>query len=212
MNQVFLSASFPVSSRDDESGEHSSPDIGLAASAVIEAVLRRGGHLVFGGHPSISPLALNIALLRPESGRVTVYQSEYFRDQVTAEVERLQGEAKATVIWIRAGEGRSGSLKLMRSEMLARHFDAAFFVGGMSGIDVEARLVTEGNPECQRFFFTRPGGRAAMLASRLREGRVAPGAPPAVEELGQSLIALNHRGYALLAMAALDRIANVSED
>src|SRR5262245_6758103 len=87
--RVFLSASFP-SGKD---GEPYQPyDVGAiadAATAVVRAVLRSGGRIVFGGHPAISPLVLQVAAELGRREVVDVYQSRSFEDVIPAETTRL---------------------------------------------------------------------------------------------------------------------------
>ena len=78
MTGVLLSASFPSGDRGEGVRPYYPDDIAAAASSVTEAVLRSGARLVFGGHPTISPIVLQIAGLLGAGPRVDIWQSEYF--------------------------------------------------------------------------------------------------------------------------------------
>jgi hypothetical protein len=163
MTRIFLSASFPDPSRKAESGPYYSADIGAAASAVVEASLRVGADLVFGGHPTISPLVLHIASTLGLGERVKIFQSEYFSEQITSEVLRLSEVEGASLTFVPAGKDLDSSLKLLRRAMFGEPIDIAFFIGGMSGIIAEYELLAEA--ETVRVCFEAPGGAAAKIGA-----------------------------------------------
>ena len=94
--EVLLSASFPDDVRADEFTNRSPQDIGLAASAVINAVLRsEAGHLVFGGHPTISPLVLTSAVHLGRKGKATIFQGRFYESLIRDEVKKLVDQGYA---------------------------------------------------------------------------------------------------------------------
>ena len=203
MQRIFLSASFPNEERIDAVGPSSSQDIGLATAATVEAVLLQGFHLVLGGHPSISPVVLNLAELIPDDAGVTIYQSDQFADEITHEVRRLQEHDGVSVVRTAKAGTRAASLDLMRKQMFSEPYDGAFFVGGMQGIEVEFDALGEGE-NCQRFLYTAPGGRAARIAEQLLGE--SPSTVDVAQTCGRGITALNGRGYARLALRALKSI------
>lgn len=166
MKTVFISASFPDPERLEESGPSFPADIAAAAAATIEATLRSGARLLFGGHPTINPLVLNIASMLSAGPQVTIYQSEFFRSQFSDEVERLVNSEGATVHFTPTGRDRDESLKTFREAMLAESIDAAFFIGGMSGIGDEFAILKSSNKRIPCLMYSDPGG----FASRLIDG------------------------------------------
>lgn len=196
MKTVFLSASFPEASRENESGPSYPSDIAAAAAATIEAVLRAKARLLFGGHPTISPIVLNIASMLHAGPQVTVYQSEYFRPQLTQEVQRLVETEGASMIFTPAGDDRRSSLEVLRREMLAEPIDVAFFIGGMSGIGDEFSALRRRNKSLECLTYQAPGGFASQLGGRVDPSfDDDPSIPP--------VRALRGRAYGSLALRAL---------
>ncbi|MGH8300567.1 MAG: hypothetical protein ACRET5_03775, partial [Steroidobacteraceae bacterium] len=86
---VFLSASFPSGDRGQAFRPYDAEAIADAVVAITRAVLYAGGRLVFGGHPTISPLVLLIAAELDTKGRVDIFQTRYFEGQVPPETLEL---------------------------------------------------------------------------------------------------------------------------
>lgn len=197
MTRVFLSASFPSGDRGRAVAPYRPGDIGLAASSAAEAVLRAGANLVFGGHPTVSPLVLQIAGLLNAGRQVEIWQSAWFQEEVTAEVLRLVEEEHALLVTVPKRADRQSSLALLRHRMLAGDFAAGFFVGGMDGIADELHLFAELHPDTPAYLFVTPGGMTARLA----EDRD----PPTLNTSGRPwpVRALQGRAYGALALEAL---------
>src|SRR2546423_479046 len=100
---VFLSASFPSGDRATRFPAPEAAEIADATTAVVRIVLASGGRVVFGGHPTITPLVLLVAgEMRgsylggaerhwpSDEPRVRIYQSEVFADSITEETRRLE--------------------------------------------------------------------------------------------------------------------------
>lgn len=211
--RVLLSASFPAFPRAvEEAGPFDPSDIGLAAAAVIDATLQASDVLVFGGHPSISPLVLNLAALhRKTARRVEIYESAWFREDRTDEVKRLTssdvgagsgGQVLAQILEIPKASSRAASVQAMRRAMLAKPLQAAFFVGGMGGVEDELDQLRDSQPECRCFLFARPGGRVARIVES-RWGSNTSVSMPDVQEPEDGVTILYGRGYAALARRAL---------
>lgn len=101
---VFLSASFPHPGRNRERYYDTSDasEIAQAVVALSRAVFRAKGRLVFGGHPTISPLVMMVAeeymkpalterqvAARPEVRPVLIFQSKVFGGKVSEPISRL---------------------------------------------------------------------------------------------------------------------------
>jgi hypothetical protein len=194
MTAVFLSAGFPSGARGEAVAPYYPADIASAASAVAEAVLRSGAMLVFGGHPNVTPIVLQIASILRVGQQVTIYQSEYFADQITAEVRRLVDVEGATMLMTATTEELETSLEAMRRQMFTVSFSAAFFIGGMSGIFDEFDLLGEIQPSASRFVFEAPGGQAALIPPQYADRPKAA---------SNSVTSLAGRAYASLALDAL---------
>lgn len=165
MTRVFLSASYPSGDRGEEVRPYSLTDIDLASTEVIESTLRNGSYLRFGGHPAISPLVLDVASLLRSGPLVELFQSLYFAKDFTPEVRRLVADQGAALTEIpEHPEGLDSSLLAMRTEMFSQHIDAAFFIGGMSGVRDELRLLHSTRPGTAIFLMHEPGGMARIMA------------------------------------------------
>ena len=93
---VFLSASYPSEDRNPRYCKGT--DVRTISNAVVElvrAVFEVNGSLVFGGHPTISPLVLQIAesmeipLGQGDAPRLRIYQSAVFRGRAPQASERI---------------------------------------------------------------------------------------------------------------------------
>jgi hypothetical protein len=161
---VFLSASFPSGDRGLDVEPYDADAIADAVTAIVRAVLLSDGAILFGGHPTITPLVLLIGTELLTQNAVDIFQSRWFEDDVTPETIRLVESGLGEIHWMPKLATREASLEAMRSEMLAfGQLAAAVFVGGMSGIADEYDLVGRVHPEVLRLPLGGPGGAAARL-------------------------------------------------
>lgn len=138
IKNIFLSASVP------EPGNkfYEALDVIAIRDAVIalaSAVLANPNyHLIWGGHPSITPL-ITLVLERYNlkmSDKVTLYQSEHYREQFPPENE----DVGIRIITKDEGDEKE-SLKLMREKMIGDNdYVAAVFIGGKDGVFEEFKL------------------------------------------------------------------------
>ncbi len=172
---VFLSASYPAPERPSVYAEKA--DVRAISNAVVElarAVFDAGGSLVFGGHPTISPLVLRIAesAEQPsgENGapRVRVYQSAVFSG-VEAEASKRIGQLR--IGQQIATESVSGEHPIFRNGALAPE-------SVTKSLDRMRRRMIEDN-----YLVAGPGGAARVLAER--GNPVAP--DDAAEDLTEAL-------------------------
>jgi hypothetical protein len=165
MSEIFLSASVPIAGRGNYC-ETANPF--LIQSAVRELVIAviRQHTIVWGGHPSITPMIWSICddLNIDYSKKVILYQSQYFKDHFPEENQRF-----GNVIFTDAiQEDREASLLLMRETMLSRKdLIAAVFIGGMEGVEGEYDLFHRFHPKAKVLPVAAPGGAALLLAERL---------------------------------------------
>ena len=163
---VFLSASFPSGDRAQEVPPFDPSAIADAVTAVVRAVLLSDGKVVFGGHPTITPLVLMIGTELGIDHVVDVYQSEWFRDQITDETLRLIGSGVRDMHWTPRKVSLDASLAEMRTQMFTTMpIAGAVFVGGMSGIQKEFEHFGEMQVGVPRIPVYGPGGAAATLPS-----------------------------------------------
>jgi hypothetical protein len=163
MKSIFLSASIPLPGREYY-GTANPLMIHAAVRAFLALILGRR-HLVWGGHPSITPMvsAACDSLGLQYLDAVTLYQSRAFVKDFPKENDRF-----GNLILTSEGADRESSLSKLRNTMLSSHeFDGAVFIGGMSGVIEEYRLFTQIHPDAPALTLYRPGAAAADLAVQL---------------------------------------------
>ena len=168
MTRVLLLASWPSGERGAMVEPYSPSHIDLASSTVIEAVLRKGWKLRFGGHPAITPLVLSVAHALRAGANVELFQSDFFSAEFTPEMRRLVDvEGAALTPTPVVGGSKTQSLELMRDKMLSDPVDAAFFIGGMDDLKDEFDTLRTRQPTAHVFLVTEPGGQARLLAHEM---------------------------------------------
>lgn len=156
------------------SGALSHQEVTSAVHAAATTWLRLGGAIVFGGHPTFTPLITEAARLTVpghELERVTVYQSRWF-----ASPHALEDLAtRATVVATDQAEDLEGSLTMMRTAMIQPDAASAVLaIGGRTtegglhipGIDEEVRLARAAHLAV--FLLGAPGGQASVIADTER--------------------------------------------
>jgi hypothetical protein len=171
MDAIFLSASVPVAGRGHY---HETANPFLIQCAVRELVISviRTHRIVWGGHPSITPMIWSICedLDVDYANSVVLYQSRFFQDRFPEENVRF-----GNVVFTDAVNGdREASLALMRETMLAREdLVAAVFVGGMEGVEAELAIFRQFHPHTLVVPVAAPGGAARDIAARISGEQVA---------------------------------------
>jgi SLOG cluster3 family/TIR domain len=148
-------------------------EVTQAVHAAATTWLRLGGAIVFGGHPTFTPLVIEAARFvvpGKERGRVTVYQSRWFASpDALGELEDV-----VDVVPTEAGADRDSSLTIMRTAMCGVAADAAVAIGGRTeeggahrpGVDEELALARAAGSSA--FLLGGAGGRSAELAAAAR--------------------------------------------
>jgi hypothetical protein len=191
---VFLSGSVP-----NREGFKRVPDapfvIEQAVVGLARAVLAEGGRIVFGAHPSISPLVASVASeyktvgQSGEPSRVIIYQSRAFEEVLPDETWDMVRFGFADLIWTDAKNGeryRKGepasrycpkSLTHMRERMIGETLPRLMvIVGGMDGVYEEVDLFqtlwrsSEESGGASIYSAVRTGGAAQIVPGRERKG------------------------------------------
>lgn len=118
---VLLSASFPSGRRGERFAPYDADAVADAVTALVAAVFAANGRIVFGGHPTITPLVLRMAADHAAQQAVSVYQSEEFRDLITEPTRELERLGFGTIVSTPRGRDLSESLALMRHMMVERN-------------------------------------------------------------------------------------------
>lgn len=141
LKNIFLSASIPLPERDAKYFE--TADIVAIRDAIIAltTVVLPKHKLIWGGHPSITPLinyvmeklGLNI------QEHVQMYQSIWFKDKFPEDNNKF-----GNIVFTERLKDIPSSIQLMRERMLFENdYSAAVFIGGMNGIEDEYRMFIE---------------------------------------------------------------------
>lgn len=199
MRSILLSASVPHPKRADRFRRvpGAAFEIEQAVISLARAVFAQGGRLVFGGHPSISPLVGIVAgeyrapkraegSGETQPASVVIYQSEAFKGYAREDELLLFKLDLAEIRWIEAVEGESYSPEApgdrpacpesvleMRKRMIEEcQADAMVCIGGMEGVLEEARLFRETYPHRPIFAVAATGGAAQLLPQEDVQGVV----------------------------------------
>jgi SLOG cluster3 family len=183
---LFLSASVPSPQREAE--YHRIPDaaqqIDHAVVSLCRALFSRGGSIVFGGHPSISPLVALVAAeyAGPETSSkpmALIYQSRIFEGHLPDETLLMYRLGYAELHWIDGAPGEKfdpldpssllrigGSLKSMREAMIGETNPVAMVaIGEMKGVLDEAEIFQRLR-HSPIFVLESTGGASVILAER----------------------------------------------
>jgi hypothetical protein len=179
---VFLAASYPTREFKELAD---SQEIASAVKALLAATFHAQGKIVFGGHPSISPLVLMMAREFGRRGSIRIYQSQVFDGSLSEATLRLRdegfGEIISTDIDFRERPLLSvtpnpkdfpRSLTIMREEMLSQtntNPAGAVFVGGDTGLFEEQKLFSKQIPWAPAYAVGAPGGAAKGLAEDMAQ-------------------------------------------
>jgi len=144
LKSIFLSASIPFKERHQK--YFGTADIIAIRDAVIALATVALPHhrLVWGGHPSITPIVyyvmermgLNI------QKHLTLYQSLFFEKDFPPDNNRFEN-----IVFTENKGNLNDSLFLMRGRMMNENqFSAGVFIGGMDGVEIEFKLFTNTYP------------------------------------------------------------------
>lgn len=191
---VFLSASVPyirdfpdgIEELEREQNRHyvatkNERAIRGAVASFAREVVRRDLRVVFGAHPAISPMLLS-ALRDARRGRILIFQSKLFVQLLPQSTLDLaswdRGELLLTAIQrgpggptpkLEAWHQEKASLTFMR-ECMTRvpGLVGAVLIGGMDGVEEEARLFRANNPGYQHqcYAYGASGSAAQFLLQR----------------------------------------------
>ncbi|GAD07526.1 Uncharacterised protein [Porphyromonas crevioricanis] len=146
MKNIFLSASIPLQERNPEYIE--TADIIAIRDAVIAltTVVLPYHRLIWGGHPSITPLVYYVMekLKLNIQEHMTLYQSRFFEEYFPEDNNKFENIVFTDVI----DNDREKSLLHMRHRMLDdSKFSAGIFIGGMEGVEEEYDMFIKKHPK-----------------------------------------------------------------
>jgi hypothetical protein len=182
---VALAASYPPREYRFKSDSH---EIAAAVKALAGAIFQAGWVLLFGGHPTISPLVLMIAREYGQKNRVKIYQSTYFENHMGPATLSLVREGFGEIVPVphtpdevppRRSETINPtkcprSLTAMREKMM-RHpgISALVLVGGDTGLRQELDLFANIHEKRLPIIpIGAPGGIARELVPEMQAPRM----------------------------------------
>ena len=191
MKNIFLSASIPIPDRDKK--YYDTADIIAIRDAVIAltTILLPHHRLIWGGHPSITPLIYyviertiinklertdwDIRLSEEEceivkselkskvQNHVTLYQSLYFKEIFPEDNNKFEN-----IVFTPSTGDKLASIRLMRQNMLSENqFSAAVFIGGMDGIEAEFNMFREQQPDALLLPIASTGAATRIVYNNL---------------------------------------------
>ena len=188
MFDVFLSASIPDKDRDPKYYETADFVAIRDAVIAIATVVVPEYRLVWGGHPAITPLIRTVyeeildtqregklsaeEFKKEIKSHVLLYQSRFFEKQFPKDNGVFE-----KVSLIESESDKDTSLARMRKCMFAtegedeikKDYIAAFFIGGMDGVEKEFQLFCDANPSCSVFPIASTGAAAKLIYDGLYE-------------------------------------------
>lgn len=163
LNKIFLSASIPYLDNVKDKKYYETADIVSIRDSVraLATVVIPKAHLIWGGHPSITPLIrfvmekMNVNLKE----HITIYQSLFFEGSFPQD-----NFAFENIVLTEKKDTLDESLKLMRSKLINENdFKAGIFIGGMNGINDEYLMFKEKHPNALILPIASTGAAAKIL-------------------------------------------------
>ena len=160
-------------------------------------IFSAGGKIIFGGHPSISPLVAMVATEysvnkeienskrnEKEEKAINIFQSRAYEAVIPKETTSLFDLGYSQIIWTDAKNGEEfnpkiqktaqchKSLEFMRREMMIGKIDAMVCIGGMEGVELEFAIFRELHPTKPIFILKSTGGASKILAEEYLDTNV----------------------------------------
>jgi hypothetical protein len=169
MKNIFLSASIPLPERDEK--YIGTADIIAIRDAVIAltTVVLPHHRLIWGGHPSITPLIYYVMerLNLDIQEHVTLYQSKLFEKNFPEDNNKFKNIVFTDII----DNDIEKSLLHMRNRMLDEsEFSAGIFIGGMEGVEEEFDIFVEKYPNALVLPIASTGAAAKMIYDKKLSG------------------------------------------
>jgi hypothetical protein len=168
LKNIFLSASIPLPERDPK--YFGSADIVAIRDAIIvlTTVVLPRHKIIWGGHPSITPLIYYVMekLELNIQEHVKLYQSLWFEDRFPDDNNKFEN-----IVFTEKLQDIPSSIQLMRDRMLSENdYSAAVFIGGMDGIIDEYKMFTQRHPKALLLPIASTGGATKSVYDDLLAG------------------------------------------
>ncbi len=166
LNNIFLSASVPLPERDPK--YYKTSDLIAIRDAVLAlATIALPKHrLVWGGHPSITPLIYYVLQKMDVNiqEHITLFQSRYFEKYFPEDNNKFNN----VILTENLGD-KISSLRLMRETMFESYeFKAGIFIGGMEGVEEEYNMFKITQPDALVLPIASTGAAAKIIYDNLK--------------------------------------------
>lgn len=167
LNKIFLSASIPYQERDKKF--YDTADIVAIRDSVraLAAVVIPKAHLIWGGHPAITPL-IRFVMERLNANlkdHITLYQSSFFEGYFPKDNFHFEN-----IQLTKALDERDSSLEKMRDEMITQNdYKIGIFIGGMEGVIDEYELFKNSNPNALILPVASTGAAAKIIYDSMEQ-------------------------------------------
>lgn len=168
--RIFLSAAMP----DDDDTELAASTLAPFVITFIQTMVELGATVVFGGHPSVTPMVHGALVeIAVADGRgVELHQAEMWAESLPSEAEDRR--IFPMIHWYGDGSDAATDIAALRDGMITAGLDAAVFVGGKTktsltpkaGIIDEFDRFREACPDKPAFVLGLAGGAARALLDR----------------------------------------------
>lgn len=169
LNKIFLSASIPYAERDRQFFD--TADVLAIRDSVraLAAVVIPKAHLVWGGHPAITPLIRHVVqrMTAEWKSHITLYQSKHFEkffpeDNFAFENIRLTDDY---------GDIPKSVFHMRKAILEENKFSAAVFIGGMEGVIEEYKMFREFYPDALTIPIASTGAAAKILYNEYHQNK-----------------------------------------
>lgn len=164
LKNIFLSASVPLPDRDPK--YHDTADIIAIRDAVVSlaSVILPTHRLIWGGHPSITPIIYHVIyrLGLNVQDHVTIFQTKFFEHIFPEDNNQFENVIQTENM----GE-KDSSLLIMRNAMFSYcKYEAGIFIGGMDGVEAEFELFKEFHPTAKLLPMASTGAAAKLIYNK----------------------------------------------
>lgn len=161
LKNIFLSASIPLPERDLK--YYNTADIIAIRDAVIAlaTLVLPKYRLIWGGHPSITPLIYYVLekLDVNIQEHVVLFQSKFYEKYFPEDNNKFNNVKLTEGL-----ENKESSLKLMRENMFRSYkFSAGVFIGGMDGVEKEYEMFKEFHPDALLLPISSTGAASKII-------------------------------------------------
>lgn len=161
LKNIFLSASIPVAERHPKYFETCDLTAIRDAVVALTSIVIKDYRLIWGGHPAITPIISRVLKTFGcnVSDHMWLYQSKWFDNEFPEENADIP-----MIILTAKKDDQYESLKEMRTQMIGENkYAAAFFIGGMEGVEEEYYLLKSIHPDCPIFPIASTGAAARII-------------------------------------------------